>query len=84
MKNDICYFEFAGKVYPSRSLKLGREWGDVVVSVQSLNAMLINEKGQYPSAAAERLDEKIFFFVDDEDIDKPTKHLVKKVLKEVA
>lgn len=68
------YFEFENKKYPYRELNLN-DFGNVVVSTDALNKVLMNDEGAYTSKNAMFLDEGVFFFVDENDIILPTNQL---------
>ena len=85
LKRQMDYFELEGKQYPARQIELGGDWGDVVVSVESLNDALFDDTtGLYVSDAAKMIDEEIFFFVRNNEIGSPSELLAEKILKEVA
>ncbi|HKC69704.1 MAG TPA: hypothetical protein VKG26_15810 [Bacteroidia bacterium] len=44
-------------------------FGTVLISTQSLNNNLLNSDGSYISDEALNLDEKIFYFVEDDEIE---------------
>ena len=72
---------FQGYEYPTREIEI-REFGDVTIATKSLSEALIpSDLGHYVSDEARAIDEEIFFFVDDEDIN--SKDLKKIVEKEV-
>ncbi|WP_207759824.1 hypothetical protein [Flavobacterium cyanobacteriorum] len=52
------------------------EVGEVLVSVVSLNELLMTEEGDYVNEKAQLIDEQIFYFVNDDEIDLPVKSLM--------
>lgn len=73
--------EFQDCKYPIKSVYLP-ETGIVSISTNSLNNKLLNEDGAYFSDEARTIDEQIYFFVEDDQIDLPTKILQKLIYKE--
>ena len=45
------------------------EFGNVLISTNTLNKLLLKEDGSYVSDEAEAVDEKIFYFVEDNEIE---------------
>ena len=62
------YIEYKGKEYPAREVFIP-EFGDRLVSVMSLEDELMPD-GNYVDDEAQCVDEQIFFFVDDDEIDR--------------
>ena len=59
--------QFNNKIYASRLICI-EEYGEVVVSVCSLNEALFNDSYNYICEKARLIDETIFYFVADEMI----------------
>lgn len=57
---------FNGENYTCRTLFFEDKF--VTVSTETLNSVLLDDNGNYTSEKAQFLDEKIFFFVSDEEI----------------
>lgn len=68
--------------YKSKTIFLS-DFGNVLISTNSLNEKLLNNFGSYTSEEAFWIDEQIFFFVEDIDIDLPISKLTKLILKQV-
>lgn len=60
--------KFNGKEYPTRQLNIPN-FGEKLVSVESLEKSLYDAEGFYVSDEANEVDEKIFFYVPDDVID---------------
>lgn len=73
---------FEGKEYPAREVKIG-DYGNVIVSVVSLNNMLIDQLCVPVSDEAEEIDDGIFFYVEDNEIDLPDEEIEKIVLENI-
>lgn len=73
---------FNTKNYKTRLVHID-EFGEVLISVESLNSDLINQRGSYISTEAEFIDQQIFYFVSERQIDLPIKQLIKLVKTEV-
>lgn len=76
------YIKFENKEYPYRELFM-HDFGNVVVSTDSLNQVLMNEDGTYTTKDAKLLDEEIFFFVEDADIFLKDSLLAKQIKKNI-
>ena len=69
---------FNGKQYPARAITLGHE--DVIISVTSLeNALFAG--GENLSPEAERVDDMVFFYVEDDKINLRDEELATEVLE---
>lgn len=71
---------FKHREYPVRHLSF--PFGEMLISVQSLNAQLLASDGKYVSDEAQWVDELIFYFVEDECIQKLENELRDKILQE--
>jgi len=58
---------YKNKSYPTRVIDLP-SFDEVLISVTSLNETLLLENGEYASKDAEKIDDEIFYFVDDNQI----------------
>lgn len=74
---------FKKELYPFRQIEL-EEFGVVLISISSLNDKLLTTSGNYSSRAAQYLDEKIFYFVDDDKITLSAAKLKQLILSEVS
>ncbi len=63
---EIYFVEFKGQRYPTRILDIP-DYGEQVVSVETLEDALFNENGEYVSKSARAIDDEIFFYATDED-----------------
>ncbi len=75
MKKEII--EFNNNFYLARRVKI-KDVGEVLISTESLNEALMKD-GKYTSEEARNIDEKIYFFVEDEHINLTEKELSKYV-----
>lgn len=80
MKMDIINFQ--NKHFLVREIELS-EIGNVLISTNSLNKLLLNQYGSYISDEAISIDEKIFYFVDDNEIEFPDFKLINLIVKEL-
>lgn len=74
--------KFQNTNYKTREIKL-REFGNVLISTNSLSAKLLDEKCSYVSEEAIRVDEQIFFFVEDDEIEFPDIKLKKMLMRDI-
>lgn len=73
---------FQNEIFKTRSVELS-EFGVVLISTNSLNEKLLNEKGAYVSEEALNIDEHIFYFVEENEILLPNQKLTKIILNQV-
>ena len=73
--------KFNQREYPT--LLLNFPFGERRVSVAKLNDNLMNEDGSYVSENARLVDEDIFYFVDEEDLNLNKDELVELILSEI-
>lgn len=73
--------KFEGKEYPSTMISL--PFGERRISNVRLNESLMNSDGSYVSEDARRIDERIFYFVDDEVLQLPENELLNIILSEI-
>lgn len=71
---------FQNQKFKTRELDL-HDWGLVTISTTPLSDLLFNDETGYPSKEAQLIDETIFFFVAENEIDLSDKELAKVVLK---
>ncbi len=76
----LDYINYNGNNYLCRWLDLGNEWGTVLISISSLDNVIMNN-ANYSSKEAQRIDEQIFFYVDDAEIFLPQNILIHKILE---
>lgn len=69
--NDVIFFN--GKKYPAREVEYWDE--TMTISTEALDNALFDEREQYTSKTAQYIDEKVFFFVGNDDIYKSEKEL---------
>ncbi|OAQ39875.1 hypothetical protein A5893_09920 [Pedobacter psychrophilus] len=74
--------EFHNKEYLIREIELPKI-GNVLISTVELNDLLMNDKGGYVSDEAISVDEKIYYFVQENEIKLSDDDLI-KLLKEQA
>jgi len=64
---DVHFIKYHGKRYPVRYVNV--DGGSLMVSVESLNkALFVSGGSEYKNAEARRVDDSVFFFLDDENI----------------
>lgn len=80
--NSCAKLEFNGRTFPVRELNLPN-FGLVLISTTSLSNQLINSDGGFTSDLAQFVDEKIFYFVEDQQIDLNCNRLINLILSEV-
>ncbi len=73
---------FNNKSFPVRQIQLP-EFGLVLISVNSLNELLMNEDGSYFSFESEFVDKMIFYFVNDSEVKLSDNDLINLLLSEV-
>jgi hypothetical protein len=73
---------FENKEFKVREVELP-EIGNVLISTNSLNELLLNEDGGYVSDEAIAVDENIFYFVDDKEMRLSNDELINLITKEV-
>ncbi|MCM0665126.1 hypothetical protein [Flavobacterium tyrosinilyticum] len=76
---EIC---FQNRKFKIREIKLP-EIGSVLISTTSLNELLLNKNQNYVSNEANKIDESIYFFVDDNEIELSDIELLDLITKEV-
>lgn len=74
---------FQNQEFKTREIELP-EFGQVLLSTISLNQLLMNENGGYTSDLAEKFDEKIFFYVDDKEINLSETELINVINSELV
>lgn len=73
---------FQNKEFKTRKLELP-VIGNVLISANSLNKLLLSEDGGYVSDEAIAVDEKIFYFVEDNEMKLSDNELINLITKEV-
>lgn len=73
------YFEYKGKSYPFRTVYFQNEDTSYIVSSEELNSVLLPDGSSYDSEEARYIDEKIFFFVSENILDKSDETIEKYV-----
>jgi len=74
--------EFQNNQYKVREIELP-ELGNVLISTTSLNQLLLNDDGSYVSNEAIFVDESIYFFVDENEIELSDDELINLLTTEV-
>ncbi len=75
--------EFQNRKYKIREIELP-EFGCVFVSTVSLNDAIMGNGSDYVSDEAQKIDEGIYFFVEDDEIELDEKDLIQLVILETA
>lgn len=73
--------KFKGVEYPI--LQLNFPFGERIISTEKLNDNLMNTDGTYVSEIAQLIDEKIFYFIDEENLSLPKDDLIRLILSEI-
>lgn len=73
---------FQNAEYPIRQINLP-EFGDVTISISSLNDKILNTNCEYVSDEALYVDEQIFFFIEDEYINRPESEIQQEITKQI-
>jgi len=73
--------KFEGIEYPV--LQLNFPFGERIISTEKLNGNLMNIDGSYVSESARMIDEEIFYFVDEENLNLTNKDLIQLILNEI-
>ena len=66
---------FQNKEYKTRKIELP-ELGSVLISTTSLNDALMNSGSEYISEEAKKIDEEIYFFVEENEIELSDEKLI--------
>ena len=74
--------KFQEKEYAIREVELPNI-GNVLISLASLNDLLLDDNGSYVSDEAIFIDESIYYFVDKSDIELSDEDLIKKIIYEI-
>ena len=74
--------EFQGNQYKVREVELP-EIGNVLISTTSLNKLLLNDHSSYVSNEAISVDESIYYFVDENEIELSDDELINILTTEV-
>ena len=73
---------FQDKTFKSRELSLP-EFGEVLISTTELNNLLIDKTGSYSSTEAQLIDDQIFYFVEENEIELQDKDLESLIISQV-
>lgn len=76
------FITFQNQNFKVREIEIS-EFGNVLISTNSLNELLLNEDGSYSSKEAQVIDEQIFYFVEDYEIDLDKEGLIKAIALEL-
>ncbi len=68
------FITFQNQQYPFREIK-SSEFGYVHISIEALSSAMLNEDCSYKTKEAQYVDERIFFFVEDDKINLSDKEL---------
>jgi hypothetical protein len=74
---------FQNTRYKTREVELP-EFGNVLISTDKLNVQLLNENGSYVSEQALRIDEQIFYFVEESEIELLDTELRKLLINQIT
>lgn len=73
---------FLNTRYKIREIELP-EFGNVLISTDTLNVELLDKNGSYVSEEALRIDEQIFYFVEENEIELPNIKLRKLLVTQI-
>jgi hypothetical protein len=73
---------FQNRRYKTRELELP-EFGDVLISTDTLNDNLLGENGSYASEQALNIDEQVFYFVEEHEIELPDTKLKRLLINQI-
>lgn len=71
--------DFNGEAYPIRDIQM--PFGLRTVAVSKLNDALVNAEGTYSTNDAIKVDEKIFFFLNEDEFNLSEMEIVKTILE---
>lgn len=75
--------EFLNKTYQVREIELP-EIGNVLISTVELNSLLMNEDGGYVSEKAISIDERIYYFVEENEFKLSNDDLIKLLIQQAS
>jgi hypothetical protein len=75
--------KFQNTDFKTREIELP-DLGNVLISTSSLNNALMNNGSDYVSEEAKNIDEEIYFFVEDDEIELNEEDLIKIVSSQVV
>ncbi|MBC7721596.1 MAG: hypothetical protein H7068_06190 [Pedobacter sp.] len=78
----MATIEFQNKEFKVREIELSK-FGNVLISTNSLNELLLNDYVGYTSGEAKIVGEKIFYFVENNEIELSEEELIKSVTLEL-
>ena len=82
MQHNMDTIIFENKKFKTRDIDLP-EHGTVTISTSSLNNLLLSENDKYISDEAISIDEKIFYFVQDHEIEFEAEKLIELITQEI-
>ncbi len=71
---------YHGHEYPVRVVDIPGWMKDARISTTGLNDELMNRDGNYVDEEGRAIDEAIFFYVEEQEIEKPEEELAKLIL----
>jgi hypothetical protein len=72
---------FNNRTFPVRTVDIPRYGSNLTIGTVELNEQLMDKEGRNPvSKEAETLDQSIFFYVDEQEIEMPENELVEVIL----
>jgi len=74
--------EFQNNQYKTREIELP-EIGNILISTTSLNQLLLNDDGGYVSDEAISVDERVYYFVDENEIELSDYELIDLLTSEI-
>jgi uncharacterized protein (DUF1499 family) len=74
--------DFAERQFEVREIFLP-QFGNILLSTSSLNEILMNKNGGYVSEEAKRVDEQIFYYIDDSEMKLEDEKLIHLVSKQI-
>ena len=77
-----CLIKFQNREFKAREIELS-EIGTVLVSTNSLNELLLDKSGSYVSDEAILIDESIFYFVEESEIELSSNELTNLIISNI-
>lgn len=75
--------EFNGRLYKTRIIDFGEDWGVFKVASRHLDHLLVDKRGSYTTEDARFVDEQIFYFIAPARFRLSDKRLKDRILWEI-
>lgn len=77
------HIDYAGHHYPCRTILMPDGY-EYTVSVDTLNKEIYRDTLGYISSEAQQIDERLFFYLNDDDIHRPMSEIVEIINEAIA